>query len=505
VVGRSLSVQLEGELRQIPIESIRLSKFNARRVVDGKSLSELSSSIEQHGLIEPVILRPRGGAYEVVAGARRFLAAKRVGMEEITALVRKLSDSEAFEFLMAENLQREDFNPVEIASLLRNAVEKLGYSQRQLANKIGKDVAWVNRHLKLLDLPQPIQSMLTRGNGLTEGHTRHMLTLSQDEQIEVANTVAAQELTTRETQMLVRRLKITESPRDKGTSREPQRQPNAEVNDLEPAKWKEYSHQSYLQFYSVWPATRRHDPLFGVNGTIYSGCFPLIVPINCILRYTKENQIVLDPFVGSGSTLIACATLKRWGIGVDINPEAEKAKEKRFKLVLEKDPSFTDWISKQRFIQGDSRNLSFIHDSSIDMIIAHPPYFDMMDYGEKGTYTDIPEYVRFLEDTLKEMLRVLRPGRFCCMQIGPYAAKHLPLHHFALEAALKVGFEFTDEVVLAFLADYVGYSSSASGRDTSIVHKEAFAKWFSIAHNVYHHNHEYLIILRKPTGAPLCR
>jgi ParB family chromosome partitioning protein len=491
-------VALEDELRHVPIESIRLSKFNSKRRIDSKSLNELSSSIEQHGLIEPVILRPLGGAYEVVAGTRRFLAARKVGMRKVPALVRELGDSEAFELLMAENLQREDFNPMEIATLLRNAVEQLGYSQRQLAKKIGKDVAWVNRYLKLLELPQPIQVMLTRGNSLTEGHARHMLTLSQDEQIEVANTVAAQELTTRETQMLVRRLKITESPRNRETSQPPQRQPNVEVNDLDPTKWKEYSQQQFLQFYSVWPATRRHDPLFGVNGTIYSGCFPMMVPINCILRYTKENEVVLDPFVGSGSTLVACATLRRLGIGVDINPEAEKAKEKRFKIVLEKEPSLADWIEKQRFIQGDSRGLSFIPDSSVDLIVAHPPYLDMMDYGEKGTYSDIRKYSSFLEDSLKEMLRVLKPGRFCCIQIGPYAAKHLPLHHIAHEAALKLGFEFTDEIVLAFLADYVGYSSSVSGRDTSIVHKEAFAKWFSIAHNVFHHNHEYLIILRKP-------
>jgi len=498
VVGRNRSAWLEDELKHVPVESIRISKFNAKRRIDGKSLNELSSSIEQHGLIEPIILRPLGGDYEVVAGTRRFLAARKVGMRKIPALVRKLGDSEAFELLMAENLQREDFNPMEIATLLRNAVDELGYSQRQLAKKIGKDVAWVSRYLKLLELPQPIQVMLTRGNGLTEGHARHMLTLSQDEQIEVANTVAAQELTTRETQMLVRRLKITESPRNRETSHPPQRQPNVEVNDLDPAKWREYSQHQFLQFYSVWPATRRHDPLFGVNGTIYSGCFPLMVPINCILRYTKESEVVLDPFVGSGSTLVACATLRRQGIGVDINPEAERAKEKRFKLVLEKDSSLADWIKKQRFIQGDSRNLSFIPDSSIDLIVAHPPYLDMMDYGEKGTYTDVKEYSSFLEDSLKEMLRVLKPGRFCCIQIGPYAAKHLALHHIAYEAALKVGFEFTDEIVLAFLADYVGYSSSVSGRDTGIVHKEAFAKWFSIAHNVYHHNHEYLIILRKP-------
>jgi DNA modification methylase len=98
-----------------------------------------------------------------------------------------------------------------------------------------------------------------------------------------------------------------------------------------------------------------------------------MVPINYILRYKKESEVVLDPFVGSGSTLVACATLRRLGVGVDINPEAEKAKEKRFKLVLEKEPTLADWIKKQRFIQGDSRNLSFLPDSSIDLIVAHPP------------------------------------------------------------------------------------------------------------------------------------
>jgi tRNA G10 N-methylase Trm11 len=164
----------------------------------------------------------------------------------------------------------------------------------------------------------------------------------------------------------------------------------------------------------------------------------------------------------------------------------------------EKDPSLVNYLERQRFMQGDSRDLSFVHNSSIDLIIAHPPYLDMMNYGKNGTYGNIEEYRRFLDESLEEMLRVLKPNKFCCIQIGAFAAKHLPLHHITLDLALKVGFEFMDEIVLAFLADFVGYSSSVSGRDTSIVHKEAFAKWFSIVHNVYHHNHEYLVVLRKP-------
>jgi len=498
VVHVRQSHQPRREFKQVPIESIRPSEFRARGRIEDEHLEELSSSIEEHGLIQPVILRPRSGSYEVVAGTRRYLAAKRIGIKTLPALVEKMNDSQAFELLMTENLQRQDFNPLEIATLLKHATEKLGYSQRQLAKKIGKDVAWVNRHLRLLDLPQPVQSMLTRGNGLTEGHTRHMLALSGEEQIVVANAVTSQRLTTRETEMLIRRLRIEPSPRKRTVSQEPRLHPNMRINDLEAARWKEYNQQYYLQFYSVWPVTRRHDPFFGVNGTIYSGCCPLIAPVNCILRYTRENEVVLDPFVGSGTTLVACAMLKRLGVGVDINPEAQVATEKRLKTISEKDPSLVDWLGGQRFIQGDSRDLSFIENSSIDLIFAHPPYLDMMDYGEKGTCNNIEDYKHLLQDSLREMHRVLKPARFCCIQIGPYAAKHLPLHHIAHELALEAGFQFIDEIVLAFLADYVGYSSSVSGRDTPILHKEAFAKWFSIAHNVYHHNHEYLIIQRKP-------
>jgi ParB family chromosome partitioning protein len=494
------SSHLRKELVEVPVESISLSKLTARQKIDEKNLSELASSIGRHGVIEPVILREIDGGYEIVGGTRRFLAAKRIGIETIPAIIHKVSDSEAFELAMVENLQREDLVPLEIATLLRHAVEKLGHSQRHLAKEIGKDVAWVNRHLRMLDLPQPVQSMLTRGNTLTEGHTRHLLPLSEDKQIEVAATVVGEHLTTRETEMLVRRIRAAQSSerQQRGGAREPRSLPNSETNDLDPAKWKDYRQRYYLQFYSVWPVTRRHDPFFGVNGTIYSGCFPMVVPVNCVLRYTKQNELVLDPFAGSGTTLVACAMLKRLGVGVDINPEAEKAKEKRFNIVRQKDPSLTSWLKRQRFVQGDSRNLSFIEDSSIDFVIAHPPYLDMMDYGEKGTHCDVKDYKDSVTDSFKEMLRVLKPVRFCCVQIGPYAAKHLPLHHTAFECALRVGFEFIDEVVLAFLADYVGYSSSVSGRDTPIMHKKAFADWFSIAHNVYHHNHEYLIILRKP-------
>jgi DNA modification methylase len=223
-----------------------------------------------------------------------------------------------------------------------------------------------------------------------------------------------------------------------------------------------------------------------------------MVPINCILRYSREGELVLDPMVGSGTTLVACATLNRLGLGVDVNPEAERANKKRFAIVEKKNPILGPELDRQKFILGDARDLRFLEDDSVDLIISHPPYLDMMDYGPAATIKDVSGFHRFLREILSEAIRVLKSRRFCCLQIGPFAARNLPLHHFLLQHALDLGFVFEDEIVLAFLADYVGYSSSVSGRDTGIMHKQAFANWFSIGHNTYNHNHEYLTILRKP-------
>jgi ParB/RepB/Spo0J family partition protein len=445
-------------------------------------------------------VRKKGSTYELLAGSRRLEAACRAGLKMVPVIELDVSDEGAFEISLVENLQRENLSPLEIATALSEGIRRFNMSQRQLAKKLGKDVAWVNRHVRLLDLSKSVRESLTRVNGLTEGHARHLLGLSQKEQSRIGRLVVEKGLTTRETEMVVRRARIPNSQdglkRDWNRSRETHK--SSEINDLSPERWKDYADKFALQFHSVWPMSRRHDPFFGVNGTIYPGTFPMMVPLNCILRYSKEGEVVLDPLAGSGTTLVACAMTGRLGIGVDINPEAERAKEKRFKTVLEKEPSLKKSLERQKFIQGDSRNLSFLPNASVDLVIAHPPYLDMMDYGRNGTYTEVDDFNRFIEALLDEMFGVLKPGRFCCIQIGPYAAKRLPLHYVVCQHALHTGFEFVDEVVLAFLKDYVGYSSSVSGRDTAIAHKEAFAKWFSITHNVYNHNHEYLIILRKP-------
>lgn len=480
-------------------KKVELDKIRATALrKSDPSLDQLSQSIQETGILEPLLVRKKGLVYELLAGSRRLQAAAKAGLKTVPVIVMDVSDEKAFEISLTENLQREDLSPLEIGTVLKDGVRKFKLSQRQLARKLGKDVAWVNRHIQLLSLPKQVRESLTRVNGLTEGHARHLLGLSRAEQTRIAREVLEKNLTTRETEMVVRRTRIDEANQSHSGKNHDNQTEAHETNDLDPKRWKEYAEKFGLQFRSVWLMNRRADPFFGVNGTIYPGTFPMMVPINCILGYSHIGELILDPMAGSGTTLIACAMLDRLGIGIDLNIEAERASQKRFQLVQEKDPKLKANLGQQKYILGDARDLSFLDNNSGDFIIGHPPYLDMMDYGSAATIKGLPAYRQFLKGILSECLRVLKPERYSCFQVGPFAARKQPLHHFLLQEALDAGFEFVDEIVLAFLADYVGYSSSVSGRDTGILHKEAFASWFSIRHNTYNHNHEYLIIPRKP-------
>jgi tRNA G10 N-methylase Trm11 len=99
------------------------------------------------------------------------------------------------------------------------------------------------------------------------------------------------------------------------------------------------------------------------------------------MRYSRSGELVLDPMVGSGTTLVACAMLNRRGLGVDLSPEAERAKKKRFAIVEKRNPTLRSGLRQQKFILGDARDLRFLDDSSIELLISHPPYLNMMDYG----------------------------------------------------------------------------------------------------------------------------
>jgi len=157
--------------------------------------------------------------------------------------------------------------------------------------------------------------------------------------------------------------------------------PREKPNDLDPKKWREYEKQG-LQFLSVWDTPER-DPLGWTQKTIHGSC-PVEIPRQCIWRFSKEGETVLDPFVGTGTTLVACARMKRKGIGIEINPNI--AKVAKLNLSAQSlDPEINEWLKKQRLIIGDSRDLKSlgIESESIDLVFAHPPYWSLINYSEE--------------------------------------------------------------------------------------------------------------------------
>lgn len=493
----SLAQQSTPESAKPPVEvqigKIRSSRLNPPSRLRLENLEGLEETVARYGILQYPLLRPLGGDhYEIVFGHRRVEAARNAGMRSIRARVIDLSDTDALTLSILEDECREDRTPFEKAKAYAK-LRDLGWSLRRIASLVHKDVSLVSRYLDILDLADPLQEMLTRVKDLTEGHLRWISKLPKHDQLRISRVALDQKLTTRETELLVR--KTLASQQRVGLSKRNVLHNGCAINDLEPHRWKEYSDEYDLQCYSVWPV-KRHDPYFNVSGNIYPGCFPLTVAVNCILRFSKAGERVLDPCVGSGTTLVACAMLNRSGIGVDVTPQAQSAKDKRFMLVMEREPRLKKALCAQRFVQGDSRDLSLLGDASIDLVIAHPPYLDMKDYGPKGTYHGPSEYREFLRATFNEVHRVLKPQRHFCVQIAPYAAKHQPLHYLVYQVADEAAFGFVDEAIVLF-QDYVGYSSSASGRISTANSKTAFGKFQSIATNTFLHSHEYILFLRK--------
>jgi ParB/RepB/Spo0J family partition protein len=475
----------------VPVEKIEPSRPNPPSRLRNDNLTVLQETIKRYRFLHYPILRPRKDSYEIVCGHRRIEAAKRAGMKTVLARVLKLDDTEALVMSILENEMREDWGPVEKVRGYAK-LHKLGWSLRSIASLVGRDVSLICRYLDILELAKPVQ-LLTHVNGLTEGHVRWIGKLPKSKQAGLAKLVVEQKRTTRETEVLVRKVLATESRNSCSKSFISHRV--CPVNDLDPHRWKEYADQYGLQYYSTW-SVRRHDPFFRVSGNVYPGCFPVSVAVNCILRFSRIGDHVLDPCVGSGTTLVACAMFDRLGVGIDVNAEAKSALQRRFSLVMKREPRLKRALCAQRFILGDSRDLSFLGAASVDLAIAHPPYFGMKYYGPKGTYHHPSEYREFLRETFSEVRRVLKPQRYFCIQIAPYAAKHQPLHYLVFQVADEAGFRFADEAIVLFL-DYVGYSSSASGRVSTANSKTTFGKFRSIATNSLLHNHEYLLIFTK--------
>jgi len=179
-----------------------------RKRFDEAGLAELTASIREKGILQPIVVRRRDSGYEIVLGERRWRAAQAAGLEAIPALVRDTSDRESIEIALVENIQREDLNPIELAAAYRSLIEENGLSQEDLANRIGKDRATVANTLRLLSLPEDIQANLVEGE-IAMGHARALLAaLSPARQRALRDRIVREGLSVREVERLAREERV---------------------------------------------------------------------------------------------------------------------------------------------------------------------------------------------------------------------------------------------------------------------------------------------------------
>jgi ParB family chromosome partitioning protein len=192
----------------VNVGSINANPFQPRHDFDEVKIDELGRSIQEKGLLQPLLVRHRGNSYELIAGERRLRAALKAGVKEVPVLVRDVTDQEALQLALIENLQREDLNSMEEAQAYRNLQEEFGLNQEDIAEHVAKSRPTIANAMRLLTLPQEIQQHVADGN-LPAGQARALLSLESEALILAgARVVMARSLSTRETERLVRRLKL---------------------------------------------------------------------------------------------------------------------------------------------------------------------------------------------------------------------------------------------------------------------------------------------------------
>lgn len=213
-LGRGLEALLpgvvaeeEGLLKELRVGDIKPNPRQPRQTLDEEKIAELAQSIKEHGVVQPILVRPvDDGKYEIIAGERRWRACCRLGMEYIPAIVRECGELEASALSLIENVQREDLNPIEEAKAYRQLLEGFGLTQEEVSRVVGKSRAYVANAVRLLALPPEVQDLLAEGK-LSAGHGRALLVLDDaGKQIAAAREAAGKGLTVRETEVLVRRL-----------------------------------------------------------------------------------------------------------------------------------------------------------------------------------------------------------------------------------------------------------------------------------------------------------
>ena len=189
----------------LPVTKLQAGKYQPRTRMDEGALAELADSIRSQGIMQPILVRPidaAKGQYEIIAGERRFRAAQLAGLTEVPVLVREVADENAAAMALIENIQREDLNPLEEAHGVKRLLDEFGLTHEQAATAIGRSRSATSNLLRLLNLAQPVQTMLLAGD-IDMGHARTLLSVDAATQIQFANLIIAKRLSVRETEKMV--------------------------------------------------------------------------------------------------------------------------------------------------------------------------------------------------------------------------------------------------------------------------------------------------------------
>jgi ParB family transcriptional regulator, chromosome partitioning protein len=189
-------------LRHVPVELLHPNPNNPRKHFAEEDLESLAKSLKDKGLLQPLVVRPRGdGSFEIVAGERRWRASQRAGLHDLPVLIRELDDKETLEIALIENVQRSDLNALEEARAYRQLIEQYGYTQQQLADAIGKSRSHIANTMRLMTLPEAIQNQIEKGE-LTAGHARSLIATEAPQ--DLADKIIKLNLTVRQAEDLAR-------------------------------------------------------------------------------------------------------------------------------------------------------------------------------------------------------------------------------------------------------------------------------------------------------------
>ena len=203
--------------RELPVDQLQPGKYQPRTRMDQETLKALSESIKTQGVIQPILVRPVGqtaadGKYEIIAGERRWRAARMAGLQAVPVVIRDIPDSQALAVALIENIQREDLNPLEQAIGIQRLTNEFGLTHQAAAEALGRSRAAITNLLRLLELAPPVRELLSQGK-LDMGHARALLTLPALRQVELANDIAAKGLSVREVEKRVGELVARPKPR----------------------------------------------------------------------------------------------------------------------------------------------------------------------------------------------------------------------------------------------------------------------------------------------------